>query len=379
MIPSRRDPATNLPAPHAPGFPRLADIPAPVAPFVSVIVPVRNEAAFITATLNQLLNQDYDPARFEVIVADGASTDATVAIVRELQGRHANLHLVDNPALWSSAGRNAAIEAARGDLIVLVDGHCDLGNRRYLADLVDAFERSGADCIGRPQPLDVSLATPLQRTIAAARASRLGHHPDSFIYSSEEQFVRPQSVAIAYRREVFETIGVFDEAFDACEDVEFNHRVDRAGLKCFFSPRVAVRYHPRASLRGLFRQMVRYGRGRVRLLRKHPETFTPMGFLPAVFVLGVLLGPLLAWFVPFLRALYLGCLAVYGTAVLATTVALACKARQWRMLPWGPPVFLAIHAGAGTGILLEWLRPGKRPAMAALAQPREATAPRRAA
>jgi succinoglycan biosynthesis protein ExoA len=379
MIPSRRDPPTNLPAPHAPGFPRLADIPAAVVPFVSFIVPVRNEAGFIADTLEQLLAQDYDPARYEIIVADGGSTDATPVIVRELQGRHANLHLVDNPALWSSAGRNAAIEAARGDVIVLVDGHCDLGNRRYLADLVDAFERSGADCIGRPQPLDVSLATPLQRTIAAARASRLGHHPDSFIYSSEEQFVRPQSVAIAYRREVFETVGVFDEAFDACEDVEFNHRVDRAGLKCFFSPRVAVRYHPRASLRGLFRQMVRYGRGRVRLLRKHPETFTPMGFIPAVFVLGLLLGPLLAWFVPFLRVLYLGCLAVYGTAVLATTVALACKARQWRMLPWGPPVFLAIHGGAGAGILLEWLRPGKRHAVAPLAQPKEATAPRRAA
>src|SRR5215470_14173436 len=96
MIPSRRDPPTNLPAPHAPGFPRLADIPAAVVPFVSVIVPVRNEAAFIAATLQQLLDQEYDPGRFEIIVADGASTDATVAIVREVQGRHANLHLVDN-------------------------------------------------------------------------------------------------------------------------------------------------------------------------------------------------------------------------------------------------------------------------------------------
>ena len=377
MLQNRRDRATDLPAPHAAGFPRLAELPIPTVPFVSVIVPVRNEAGFIAATLQQLLDQDYDPACFEVIVADGRSTDATATTVQEMQARHPNLHLVDNPARWSSAGRNAAIEAARGDVIVLVDGHCDLGNRRYLADLVDAFERSGADCIGRPQPLDVSLATPLQRTIAAARASRLGHHPDSFIYSGEEQFVRPQSVAVAYRREVFETVGVFDESFDACEDVEFNHRIARAGLKCFFSPRVAVRYHPRSSLGGLFRQMVRYGRGRVRLLRKHPETFTPMGFVPAVFVLGLLLGPLLA-FVPLFAALYLGCLALYGSAVLGTTVALAGKARQWRMLLWGPPVFLAIHGGAGAGILLEWLHPGKRPSAAA-SQPRESVAPKRAA
>lgn len=378
MFQNRRDPATDLPAPHTSGFPRLAELPSAAAPFVSVIVPVRNEAAFIAATLRQLLDQDYGPASFEVIVADGKSTDATPAIVREMQANHPNLHLVDNPARWSSAGRNAAIEAARGEIIVLVDGHCDLGNRRYLADLVDAFERSGADCIGRPQPLDVSLATPLQQTIAVARASRLGHHPDSFIYSDREQFVRPQSVAIAYRRGVFETVGVFDESFDACEDVEFNHRVDRAGLKCFFSPRVAVRYHPRSSLRGLFRQMVRYGRGRVRLLRKHPETFTPMGFIPAVFVLGLLLGPLLAWFVPLFAALYLGGLAVYGTAVLAATENLAVKERQWRTLLWGPPVFLAIHCGAGAGLLLEWLRRGKRPAVSPAKQ-KQSLPPRRAA
>ena len=60
-------------------------------------------------------------------------------------------------------------------------------------------------------------------------------------------------MAVAYRREVFEAVGTFDERFDACEDVEFNHRVDRAGLKCFFTPRVALRYHPRTSLAGLVR------------------------------------------------------------------------------------------------------------------------------
>ena len=83
-----------------------------------------------------------------------------------------------------------------------------------------------------------------------------------------EGFVPPQSVAIAYRREVFDRIGLFDERFDACEDVEFNQRADEAGLTCFFTPRVAVHYHPRSTLSGLFRQMARYGRGRVRLARR---------------------------------------------------------------------------------------------------------------
>src|SRR5690242_17310115 len=91
-------------------------VPAAAVPFISVIVPVRNEAAFIRATLDQLLAQEYDPERFEVIVADGQSTDATRTVVREMQREHPNLFLLDNPRRWSSAGRNAAVRAARGDL-----------------------------------------------------------------------------------------------------------------------------------------------------------------------------------------------------------------------------------------------------------------------
>src|SRR5204863_2792068 len=101
--------------------------------------------------------------------------------------------------------------------------------------------------------LDVRGATRLQRAIAAARASRLGHQPDSHIYSAAEGFVPPQSVAVAYRRSVFERVGLFDENFDACEDVELNHRVARAGLRCYFTPRVAVHYYPRSSLTCMFR------------------------------------------------------------------------------------------------------------------------------
>jgi succinoglycan biosynthesis protein ExoA len=162
-------------------------------------------------------------------------------------------------------------------------------------------------------------------------------------------------VAVAYRREVFETLGLFDESFDACEDVEFNHRIDRAGLLCFFTPKVAVCYHPRSSLAGLFRQMVRYGRGRVRLLRKHPETFTGLGFLPAAFLLGVVAGPAFAWLSPWLLLAYAGSLGLYALIVALASLVLAVRARDLRLLPWLPLAFATIHVGAGAGILREWL------------------------
>jgi succinoglycan biosynthesis protein ExoA len=324
-------------------------------PFISIIVPVRNEEAFIADTLQQLLTQRYEVDRFEVIVADGRSTDDTRTIVAALQTQHANLRLLDNLRGWSSAGRNAAVRAARGDLILLIDGHCELNNPDYLQNLADAFAVSGADCVGRPQPLDVTGATLIQRAIALARASRLGHHPASHIYSDREEYVPPQSVAIAYRRGVFDTVGLFDERFDACEDVEFNHRVARAGLTCWFTPRVRVRYYPRPSLAGLFRQMVRYGRGRVRLLHKHPDTFSLPGFVPAAFLAGVVAGLPLACWIPLLAMMYLSVLGVYGAALLFSSLALSMRARDVGLLPVLPLVFLTIHAGAGAGVWRELL------------------------
>ncbi len=333
---------------------RTAPLAAPATlPFISVIVPVRNEERFIGPVLEQLLTQDYPAERMEVLVADGRSTDATREIVLAAAVEYPNLYLLDNPRQWSSAGRNLAVRAARGDIVVLIDGHCDLKNPHYLRELAAAFERSGADAVGRPQPLDVSAATTMQRAVAAARSSRLGHNPDSFIYSSFEGFVKPQSVAIAYRRSVFARVGMFDESFDACEDVEFNHRLDRAGMRCYFTPSVRVSYHPRTSLSGLFRQMARYGRGRVRLLRKHPTTFSLSCFLPALFVLGVLLGPLAAALSSALALLYGGALGLYALVVLLTSLSIAVKARDLRLLPWLPLAFLAIHFGAGGGILAE--------------------------
>jgi succinoglycan biosynthesis protein ExoA len=334
------------------------------APFVSILVPVRNEATYIEETLDWLLTQDYDPQRYEILVADGRSGDATRQLVAAIQEWRPQVILLDNPRQWSSAGRNAGVRVGRGDLFVLIDGHCELDNPHYLTDLVDAFERSGADCIGRPQPLQIAGATFLQRAIATARTSALGHHPDSHIYSNREGFVPPQSVAVAYRRSVFDKVGLFDESFDACEDVEFNHRVARAGLRCFLTPRAEVRYVPRDDLPALFRQMVRYGRGRVRLLRKHPETFTAPGFVPAALLAGIVAGPLLAWWLPILWWIYGGLLGMYAGLVFAFSGLLARQQREPRMAVVLPLVFPTIHVGAGWGMLSEllWRRAGRPPA-----------------
>jgi len=327
---------------------------------ISVIVPVRNEAQFIERTLSQLVSQNHDPERFEILVIDGQSTDGTPDLVAEFAKRCQNVRLYTNPRRLGSAARNIGIKNAKGDVVVIVDGHCELDDQ-YLSRLADAFNRSGADCIGRPQPMDVAGATLLQRAIAAARSSWLGHHPDSFIYSCEEGFVPAESVAVAYRRSVFEQVGCFDERFDACEDVELNHRIDRAGLRCFFTPEVAVRYAPRTTLCGLFRQLVRYGRGRVRLWRKHPETFS-FGILPPpMLVVGLVVGLPLSFAAAWLAMIYLAAVVLYSTVVLAGSASIALRRRNCGLFLPLSSAFLTIHLASGAGILLELCRIGGHP------------------
>ncbi len=324
---------------------------------ISIVVPIRNEARSIEKTLRQLMTQQYDRSKFEVIVVDGESTDGTSDLVRKFATRCGNIVLLSNRKRLSSAARNIGIRHARGEIILIVDGHCEMPDDRMLENLVRAFEVSGADCVGRPQPLGMTHATTLQKAIARARSSRLGHHPDSFVYSSRPQFVPAGSVAVAYRREVFARVGYFDESFDACEDYEFNHRCDKAGLCCYLEPEVAVRYEPRGSLHGLFRQLVRYGRGRIRLLRKHPDTLGIKTLLPAVFVSGCVTLPLAAWLWPSLLPACLGVLATYGVIVLLVSIWISQHFREPRLLPWLPLVFLTVHVAAGIGLLIEACRP----------------------
>ena len=226
--------------------------------------------------------------------------------------------------------------------------------------LAEAFQRSGADCIGRPQPLDVSGASTLQRAIAAARSSRLGHHPDSYIYSSKKASCRPRASPWPIAGPCSTRSATSTRRFDACEDVELNHRIDRAGLRCYFTPEVAVRYVPRDSLRGLFRQLARYGRGRVRLWRRHRDTFSPLAFVPLPFFSGVVLGLPLSFAASWLAALYVAVVGLYAAIVLTTSASIALRLQSLPLLLWLPLVFLTVHLASGMGMLLELFARSKR-------------------
>ena len=321
-------------------------------PTVSVLVPVRNEGRSIDRTLRSLLTQDFPPDQFEVIVADGLSDDDTVPVVRRLQGEFPNLKLVFNPARLASAGRNLAARHMRGEVAVVVDGHCHVPDRQYLRNLAAAFDRSKADSLGRPQPLDVPDPTPFQAAVSLARSSRLGHNPGSDIYSDQPKWVEPQSTAVAYRRGVFHRVGLFDERFDACEDVEFNTRVHAAGLSCYFCPTLAVVYEPRRGWTSLFKQLGRYGGGRARLAAKHPTSLTLPAVVPPLWVVWLVAGAVLGLTLPLVGWLYAASVGLYAAVVLGGAAWLG-RRQPALVAARVPGVFAGIHLGFAWGFLRE--------------------------
>ncbi len=335
------------------------------SPKISVILPVRNEAGCIGGLLDQLLQQTYPADLYEILVADGRSSDATRSIVEQkAQMSPVPIRVIDNPGIRSGAGRNAGIAHASGEIILFIDGHCEIPSTRLLEDTVRLFEETGADCLCRPQPLVAFTPQGVGRIIADARASTLGHGRDSLIYDMQHAgFVHPASSGATYRRTIFGHLGGYDESFDACEDVEFNTRVAAAGLKAYTDPRVAVNYEPRRSFAGLFRQMMRYGVGRVHLARKHPAAASLSQWAPAVVVAALVAGilsPIVAIFIDKWLAAVLAVPAVLF--LLITFVASIDLGRRhgWKHAMLGPIAYGAIYTGLGTGMWAEMFRTARK-------------------
>ena len=325
-------------------------------PFLSIVVPARNEEAHIGTLLRELEAQDYPHDRFEIIVADGNSSDGTTRVVTELARQtRLSIRSLCNPAQLSSAGRNVGVRSSRGEYVIFIDGHCHVPHPSFLRNAVGLFEKTKADCLCRPQPLTMPGNTKFQEVVAHARATFLGHGRDSTIYATDfEGFCNPCSSAALYRRSVFDRIGFYDESFDACEDVEFNYRLFKAGLSSYFSGRMAVLYQPRSSWSGLWRQMTRYGRGRFRLARKHAEASSLSQVVPAALLVWLILGGIPSLLSPQFGRFYFGSMILYLLVVLGFSVSLGVHYGM-RHLMQAPGVYLAIHFGLATGFLRELL------------------------
>jgi glycosyltransferase involved in cell wall biosynthesis len=315
-------------------------------PFVSVVMPVRNEARFIRANLAQLHAQDYPPDKLEVIVADGMSTDGTREIVLECARHHPSIRLIDNVSKIVPTGLNAAIKAARGDIVIRVDGHVHVApdfvraNVQLLRDQPEAWGGGG--------PIVHAGTTAFGAAVAVAMSHPIGMGNAPHRRADYEGFGEGAPFP-AFHRWVFDRVGYIDESLVRNEDDEFNYRVAKAGGKIYVTPKVRSTYFVRDTIAGLGRQFFQYSFWRIPVIKKHRRPTTFRQVIPTVFFLGMLAAavagiglrqPILALALPI----------AYAIALLATGVSML-PSHGLRVALLAPVALLVMHACYAAGML----------------------------
>jgi succinoglycan biosynthesis protein ExoA len=324
----------------------------PYTPFVSVLMPVRNEAAFIRRSVEAVLAQDYSRERMEIIIADGLSNDGTREAIKAVQLQNANVKLIDNPGKIVSTGLNAALRVAKGEIIIRVDGHCEIA-RDYVSRSVSHLTDPEVDCVGGP--LETVGETYAARAIAAAMSSSFGVGGSAFrVGTQDTKFV--DTVAFpGFRRETIQLAGPFDEELVRNQDDEYSYRVRKLGGRILLAPDIQSRYYSRASFRKLWKQYFQYGYWKVRVLQKHSRQMSARQFVPPLFVIVLLLLCLTAPLFSLSKWSLIATLGAYGLLSLGATIAAAART-GWRFFPLLPIAFTIIHLAYGAGFLVGLLR-----------------------
>jgi succinoglycan biosynthesis protein ExoA len=317
---------------------------------VTIAMPAYNEERYIESCIASVQAQDYPKELIEILVADGRSTDKTRDILARLALDDPRIRIIDNPERLQAAGLGKMVKAAQGDVIVRMDVHCEYAPD-YVRKCVETLDQTGAENVGGAQRAKAKSL--FQRALCAALESPLGVGGARYRSEDAEGFVDTVFLG-AFRRRVFETVGLWDPKAITNEDSELNQRILESGGKIFLSRDIVVHYYPRDSLQTLAKQYYKYGRGRARTLLKLGRFTNIRPALPFFMVMGgaamVTLPPL--WPIAPLA------LASYALATGAEAVRVAIR-HGGVGIPTVWTIFPALHISHGIGFaagLWQYLR-----------------------
>jgi succinoglycan biosynthesis protein ExoA len=308
---------------------------------VTVLIPARNEEESLGACLASVRAQDHPD--LQIVVVDGASTDATADVVRSHMREDARVELVhiDRPNIPASL--NLGLSRARGRWLVRVDAHSTIPET-YVSTAVRRLREGTWGGVGGRK--DGVGRTAAGRAIAVAMSSRLGVGNSTYHHGTEAQEVDHLPFG-AYPVAVVREAGGWDESLTANEDFEFDYRLRRAGLRLLFEPGMVIHWHCRQSLPDLFRQYQRYGRGKVDVALMHPASLSPRHLAPPLFVVYVAAAAALGTRRPLLAQ---AMVAPYAVALAVESARLSRQlegpAERLRV----PGAIAAMHVGWGTGV-----------------------------
>ena len=330
----------------------------PQPPFISVIMPIRNEADFIARSLGAVLDQNYPKELFEILVVDGMSTDETRAIVTRLGAsvKCPLVRLLDNEKKIVPPAMNIGIKMAKGDFIVRVDGHCII-QPDYLKKCVEISQATHADNVGGIM-LSVG-QNQLAEAVALATSCPFGVGGAKFHYTKKADWVDTVYLG-SYKKEIFSKIGLYDEEMVRNQDDELNFRLTQAGGKIWLDPSLKTLYYTRSSFRKLWRQYFQYGLYKVVVIRKRGGVASSRHLVPATFVSALCLSMVFALVI---QSWHWALIVAFPYLVANLAFSIWMAKRNPRILPLLPAVFAILHLSYGVGFiwgLWKWWSRGQK-------------------
>lgn len=321
---------------------------------ISVCVVARNEEKTIQGILSDIQRQTYSHDKMEIILIDSMSEDRTKQLMLQFKESHSefyDIQVLDNPQKRLAPGWNVALRHYKGDAILRIDAHASVPED-FVMKNVRVLE-SGEYVSGGKRPNIIDEPTPWRETLLLAEQSMFGSSIASYRRSNKKSYVNTVFHG-AYRREVFEKTGLFNEKLGRTEDNEMNYRIRKAGYRICYSPDIVSYQHTRSSLKAMLKQ--KYGNGYwiALTLKVCPRCLSYYHFVPFLFVLAILLTTVLAVCgYPFLSILMW---SIYWLAsiLMAVTSVVYVKKNIYQILL--PILFFLMHVSYGIGSLVGFLK-----------------------
>lgn len=314
--------------------------------FISVIVPVYNEEKFMDACIASMLSQDYPKDAMEWFFVDGMSTDRTMDILRKYQVQYPKLiRVLQNQNKTVPYAMNLGIREAKGIYIIRLDAHAEYAND-YFSKCVEVLDETGADNVGGV--METKSRTAIGKTIAKMLSSKFGVGDAQFRTNGKDGYVDTVPFG-AFRREVFEKIGLYDERLTRNQDSELNYRIVHNGGKIYLSNRIKLAYYCRDSVKGIVKMAVLNGKWNIITSRFCPGSMRLRHFIPCIFVLSLIGMPILSaiwWMFGFLFSLEL---LAYIALDVMFSAKIAESPKEFLQLLYLFPLF---HISYGWGSIL---------------------------
>lgn len=260
---------------------------------VSVIIPLYNEERYIEKCIGSLLAQTYPRDEMEWILVDGNSTDKTVDIIKSYEGK-CPIVLLHNEKRKTPYALNMAIERAVGKYIIRLDAHASFPPD-YIEKCVHYLDTTDADNVGGIAETEASGF--IGSSISQMLSTKFGVGGSDFRVGQGDRYVDTVPFG-AFRREVFERVGLFNPKLLRSEDNDMNARIRESGGKIWLAEDIRFKYYCRDTIKGILKMGMQNGNALFRTLFVNPKAMSLRHFIPFAFFMSLILLPVLAVLFP---------------------------------------------------------------------------------